>query len=90
MKVLEFTYTKANGDTSNRVVVEVVKPSAHIAGYDISEMEPEVMVQFAKEYNELEDKIAAMRLALQSQYDLKHNFRMFAPANMTNTTYEFI
>ena len=89
MKVLEFTYTKANGDTSKRTVVEVAKPSKFIAGFDISEVDPEVMLELAAEYNALETQFAEARLALQVKYDIKHNFRQFDPDRMTNTTHEF-
>lgn len=90
MKVVEFTYTKANGDVSTRAVVETTKPTKFMSGLDISEMSPDNMLEFAKEYNELETKFAEARLALQTKYDIKHNYRQFDPERMTDVTSEFI
>lgn len=89
MKVLEFTYTKPTGDVSKRALVEVSKPSKFISGYDISEMDAETVLEFASEFNALEASFAEARLALQTKYDIKHNFRQFDPERMTETTHEF-
>lgn len=90
MKVIEFTYTKPNGDVSKRAVVEISKPSKFVTGIDISELDYDSMLEFAKKFNELETKFAEARAALQNEFDLKHNFRLFDPDRMTEVTAEFI
>ena len=39
MKIKEFTYTKPNGDVSQRTVVELVSPTEHVEGIDVSELD---------------------------------------------------
>ena len=90
MKVLEFTYTKPNGEVTKRAVVETIKPNKYVCGFDISEMDSDTMVEFAKEYNALEAQFAEARLALQAQFDIKHNFRQFDPERMTEVTSDYI
>jgi len=46
MKIKEFTYTKPNGDVSQRTLVELVSPTEHIEGIDVSELDLDSYFQF--------------------------------------------
>jgi hypothetical protein len=90
MKVKEFTYTKANGDVSQRVLVELVTPSEHVEGIDVTNLDMDRYAEFTTELKAIEQELFNRRMALYSDFDLQHNYRRFLPSNMTNVTTEFI
>ena len=89
MKIKEFTYTKPNGDVSQRTLVELVSPTEHIEGIDVSELDMDSYAEFTKKLNELETEVSAKRLQLYAEFDLFHNYRRFVPQRMTNVTTEY-
>ena len=89
MKIKEFTYTKPNGDVSQRTVVELVSPTEHIEGIDVSELDLDSYAEFTQKLNELEKEIYNKRIELYNEFDLTHNYRRFVPSRMTNVTTEF-
>jgi hypothetical protein len=89
MKIKEFTYTKPNGDVSQRTLVELVSPTEHIEGIDVSELDMDSYAEFTKKLNELESEINAKRMQLYAEFDLSHNYRRFVPQRMTNVTTEY-
>lgn len=89
MKIKEFTYTKPNGEVSQRTVVELVSPTEHIEGIDVSDLDMDSYAEFTKQLNELEKEIYNKRIELYAQFDLTHNYRRFIPSRMTNVTTEF-
>jgi hypothetical protein len=90
MKVKEFTYTKPTGDVSQRTVIELVTPTEHIEGIDVSELDMDTYAQFVYELKALEDTLYAARMELYARFDLTHNYRRFVPQRMTNVTTEFV
>jgi hypothetical protein len=90
MKVKEFTYTKPNGEVSQRTLVELVSPTEHIEGIDVSELDMDSYAQFIYELKALEDTLYDQRMELYTKFDLSHNYRRFVPARMTNVTTEFV
>lgn len=90
MKIKEFTYTKPTGDVSQRTLVELVTPTEHIEGIDVSELDMDNYAQFIAELKALEDRVYQERMELYAQFDLSHNYRRFVPARMTNVTTEFV
>jgi hypothetical protein len=89
MKIKEFTYTKPNGDVSQRTLVELVSPTEHVEGIDISELDMDTYAEFVKRLNELEQEISNRRIALYAEFDLTHNYRRFLPGRMTEVTTEY-
>jgi hypothetical protein len=89
MKIKEFTYTKPNGDVSQRTLVELVSPTEHVEGIDISELDMDTYAEFVKRLNELEQEISNRRIALYAEFDLTHNYRRFLPSRMTEVTTEY-
>jgi hypothetical protein len=90
MKIKEFTYTKPNGDVSQRTLVELVTPTDSIEGIDVSELNMDTYAEFVRELKALEDEIYNRRMELYANFDLGHNYRKFLPSRMTNVTTEFV
>ena len=89
MKIKEFTYTKPNGDVSQRTLIELVSPTEHIEGIDISELDMDPYAEFMKRLNELEQEISNKRTALYAEFGLTHSYRRFLPSRMTDVTTEY-
>lgn len=90
MKIKEFTYTKPNGDVSQRTLVELVTPTEHIEGVDVSTLNMDDYADFIGQLKLLEDEIYNRRMQLYAVYDLTNNYRRFVPSRMTNVTTEFV
>lgn len=90
MKLVEFKYTKASGETSERAVVEVLQPSKHFEGIDVSELGHDELFDFISEYRAMKNAQHEATMALLAKHDLKHNYRRFLPEQMTVTTTEHI
>jgi hypothetical protein len=90
VKVKEFTYTKPNGEVSQRTLVELVSPTEHIEGIDVSELDMDSYAEFVRELKTLEDTLYQKRMELYAQFDLSHSYRRFVPQRMTNVTTEFV
>jgi hypothetical protein len=90
MKIKEFTYTKPNGEVSQRTLVELVSPTEHIEGIDVSELDMDTYAEFIQQLKMFEDAVYTSRMKLYADFDLSHNYRRFVPARMTNVTTEFV
>lgn len=90
MKVKEFTYTKPNGDVSQRTVIELVTPTEHIEGIDVSALNMDDYAAFIQQLKALEDAVYNQRMALYADFDLGNHYRRFVPGRMTNVTTEFV
>lgn len=90
MKVKEFTYTKPTGEVSQRTLIELVSPTEHIEGIDVSELDADQYALFIVQLKQLEDETYVRRMELYAAFDLQHNYRRFVPARMTNVTTEFV
>lgn len=89
MKIKEFTYTKPNGEVSQRTLVELVSPTEHIEGIDVSELDMDQYAEFVQRLRDLEAQVYNQRMALYADFDLSNNYRRFVPQRMTNVTTEF-
>lgn len=90
MKLVEFTYTKTNGDISERAVVVTQEPSKLLSGIDVSELPEAEYATFITEMRELKNRQHQEIMELMSKHDLKHNFRQFTPEKMTNVQSEWV
>lgn len=90
MKFLEFTYTKSNGETSNRAVIITQEPSKLVGGFDVSELSEDSFAAFTVEMRELKNRQHQETLNLLTKHDLKHNYRQFSPEKMTNINTEWV
>jgi hypothetical protein len=86
MKLVEFKYTKADGTTSDRAVIEVLQPCKHFEGIDISDMPEAMFAEFTSEYRDLLAEQYNAKISIMQKYDLKHNYRRFLPEKMTDVT----
>lgn len=90
MKIKEFTYTKPNGEVSQRTLIEMVTPTEHIEGIDVSGLDLDSYGEFVSKLKQLEDEVYNRRMALYADFDLGTNYRRFVPSRMTNVTTEFV
>lgn len=90
MKLLEFNYTKADGTSSSRAVIEVAKPTKNYEGIDVSQMPEADFAAFVQDYRELVNQQYLAKMALINKYDLTHNYRQFVPERMTDLVTEQI
>lgn len=90
MNILTFTYTKAPDSVSERVLVVSAEPNKMYKGTDISELSHEEQAQYLIELNKVyEDYLINIR-TLEEDFDLRHRYRQFDPAKMTNIVREDI
>jgi DNA topoisomerase VI subunit A len=90
MKLLEFTYTKADGSVSERAVIELVTPTKAIEGIDVSDMPEHEFAEFTAEFNLLKQTQHEATMAVLAKYDLKHNYRKFLPERMANVSADYV
>ena len=90
MKLVEFTYTKADGTSSQRAVIEVLQPAQFFEGIDVSKMPEDEFAEFTREYRDLLEKQYNDKMSIMQKYDLKHNYRRFIPEKMTDVTTDHI
>ena len=90
MKLTEFTYTKRNGDVSQRAVLVSQEPNKFLQGVDVSELDNEDLGELITKLRALEDRVQAERAALMSEYDLTYSFRQFDPELISDQTVEWV
>lgn len=91
MKLTEFTYTKPNGEITQRVVLTTKEYSKTIAGHDVTHLtgNGEAFQKLVNEYNALEAKILEMRNKFWSDNAAADKYREFLPERMTNVTHQY-
>jgi hypothetical protein len=90
MKFLEFTYKKADGTTSKRAVIELVAPSLHLEGIDVTSLSEDDFADFCREFSAMKADQYNQTLEKLAQYDLKHNYRRFIPEQMSDITTDYV
>lgn len=90
MKLIEFTYTKADGSQSSRAVIELQQPSKYMEGLDVTQLTEGEFAVFIEAYRKLKNSQHEATMELLAKYDLKHNYRRFIPENMEAVTTEHI
>lgn len=90
MKLMEFKYTKTNGDTSFRSVVVTQEPTHLLGGIDVTELGEDSFEAFTREMRELKNRQHEETMQLIAKHDLKHNYRQFTPSKMLDVTTELI
>lgn len=84
MNIITFDYTKADGSTSQRVLVPSAEPNKMFKGTDITSLSAEDQVAYIDAITAAKEEYLTAIANLNEVYDLKHNFRQFDPAKMTN------
>ena len=90
MKLTEFTYTKRNGDVSQRAVLVSQEPNKFLQGVDVSELGNEDLGELITKLRALEDRVQAERAVLMAEYDLTYSFRQFDPELISDQTVEWV
>lgn len=86
--IINFTYTKADGKVSKRVLSPIVFPNKMFEGMDISELDTEQQVAYTLEMNVARDAFAAECARIQEKFDVKTMYRRFDPLKMTDVVNE--
>ncbi len=87
MKTITFTYTKANGDVSDRTLLVLSEPKEatdKYAGIDISQLDPSEGAKFVSEYERMYDEYQANLKVVMAKFDVKHNYRQFIETGMSD------
>ena len=87
---MEFKYTKANGDVSERALIVTQEPVKLLAGIDVTELPEAQFAEFTNEYRKIKDRQHQEMLELQAKYDLTHNYRQFTPERMSEVVTEWV
>lgn len=90
MNIISFTYTKADGTASKRVLSPVVQPFTMYEGTDLSELTMEGQVQYCQALGRLQDEHTQKVLLLQASFDLGKRYRRFDPKKMTDVVKEAV
>ena len=90
MNLLEFKYKKADGSVTERAVIVLVQPTEFIEGIDVSKMPEHEFADFCREFGALKADQHNQVMEKLAQFDLKHNYRRFIPANMSEVTTDYV
>ena len=88
MKTISFTYTKASGSVSDRVLLVQKTPDTMYEGIDISELSSEEQGRFIAKMKILQDKYTSAVEGIKNDFDLTHSYRRFDPSKMTSCVLE--
>lgn len=90
MKLVEFTYTKADGSKSKRAIIELVTPTNHVEGIDVSTLSEDDFASFTRAMADLKTAQHNETMSLLDTYDLNHNYRRFIPEQMSDVTTDYV
>ena len=90
MKFVEFTYTKADGSQSRRAVIELVTPTKHVEGIDVTSLSEDEFASFTQAMSALKTAQHNETMSLLDTYDLNHNYRKFIPEQMSDVTSDYV
>ncbi len=90
MKIMEFTYTKPNGDSKKRAIMLLQEPQKFFEGIDISDLSEDEFADFVNEYSQAYDKWREMSQTIVTKHDLKHNYRRFSPEGISQAKTEHV
>ena len=90
MQLNSFTYTKADGATSKRVLVTIHSPTKFYSGTDISELSTEDQALYLVELDKLRSTYIEQVFQLNNKFDLNHRYREFDASKITDLKTETI
>lgn len=90
MKLITFKYTKADGSVSDRTLLPLIEPARMVEGIDISSLSTEDQVLFSMEMQRVQTEKAEATAIIIDKYDLKHNYRRFDPAKMSEVVNDYL
>ena len=90
MKFVEFTYTKTDGTKSKRAIIELVTPTKHIEGIDVTSLSEDDFASFTQAMSNLKTAQHNETMSLLDTYDLNHNYRRFIPEQMSDITTDYV
>jgi hypothetical protein len=90
MKLLEFNYTKQDGEVTKRAIIELVTPTKFIEGWDVSSLDNNEFAKFTETMGALRRRQHEETMQVLQEFDLKHNYRRFKPESMSDVQVEYV
>ena len=90
MKLMEFTYTKKDKSVSQRALLVTSEPQSNYMGIDVSDVDVNDLPEIAHLMSKAKEEYLSKLAEIFAGFDIKHNYRQFIPANMTNVTTDHI
>ena len=84
MKTIQFTYTKVNGEVSQRVLQVKQEPTKNIGGVDITKLNAVERKFYAANLKLIHDEYMYALKELNSEFEVDNNYRQFKPELMTD------
>lgn len=82
-----FTYTKSDGNVSDRNILVLKEAKSNLMGIDLQKLVDKAKeAHFIEKYKELKNRQYQELLTLMSEFDLDNQFRQFKPEGITNMT----
>ena len=85
MKLISFNYTDLKGKVTTRQALVVQEASDKHSAIDVSEIEGDAVVEFARAYESARQVFLSKVTELEKQYELRYRFRQFFPEKMDVT-----
>lgn len=90
MQLNSFTYTKADGTSSKRVLATMHSPTKFYAGTDITELSTEDQAIYLERMEFLHSQYVEAITKLNDSFDLNHRYRQFDASKITDLKTETI
>lgn len=90
MQLNSFTYTKADGTSSKRVLATMHSPTKFYAGTDITELSTEDQAIYLERMEWLHSQYVEAITKLNNDFDLNHRYRQFDASKITDLKTETI
>ena len=90
MQLNSFTYTKADGTSSKRVLATMHSPTKFYAGTDITELDTEDQAVYLERLEWLHSQYVEAITKLNDDFDLNHRYRQFDASKITDLKTETI
>lgn len=90
MQINSFTYTKADGTSSKRVLATMHSPTKFYAGTDITELSVEDQALYLEKLEFLHSQFLLAVANLNDDFDLNHRYRQFDAAKISDLKTETI
>ena len=85
--MIKFKYTKANGDTSDRIGIVLASPSVNYSILDLSDLPETELDEVNQKFNEYQKRLKELRAELEAELGISvymKRFKAFKPAGITD------
>lgn len=87
---MEFNYTKSTGESKPRVILVMQEPKEFLEGIDLSDMTQDEYADFVSAYSKAYEAWQLQSQMIINEFELKHSYRRFKPAGVTQAVVEYV